>query len=110
MLLIEKEKSFNFSLSRITLYTQKIKFCMQKKLFVENVCLSTKFDLELKKPKKKFLGNFKITKKVFLYRHQRNAGHTISINGNGMISTFSRKKTSVFNHVTVLFVLNSRRN
>ena len=45
----------NIIVSRTTLCTQKIKFCMQKKVF-GIVCLRTKFDLQLKKKnKKKFL-------------------------------------------------------
>ena len=38
----------NIIVSKITLSTRKIKFCMQK-FFLKNVCLRTKFDLQLKK-------------------------------------------------------------
>ena len=33
---------------------------MQKKVFLENVCLRTKFDLRLKKKTKKCLGQFQL--------------------------------------------------
>ena len=45
--------------------TKKIKFAC-KKLFSENVCFSTKFDLQLKKKLKKNLGQFQ-----FWGRHQK---------------------------------------
>ena len=51
----KKEKIPIISVSRTTLCTQEIKFCMQKKI-LENVCLCTKTDLRLKKKQKKFWG------------------------------------------------------
>ena len=61
-----KRKKSNTSISRTTLYIQKIKFFMQK-FFFKNVCLNTKINLRLKKKHKKFLGAIsKILKKMFV--------------------------------------------
>ena len=43
-----KWKKSNNSITRTTLYTQKIKFCVQN-FFSKNVCLNTKISLRLKK-------------------------------------------------------------
>ena len=46
------------------MHTKKIKFGVQKKNVFENVCLSTKFNLRLKKENQKnFWSNFKLTSK-----------------------------------------------
>ena len=54
----KKEKKTNISISRTTLYTQKTKFCMQF-FFSNNVCLSRKINLRLKKKHKNFWGQIK---------------------------------------------------
>ena len=60
-----KGKKANIIISRTTLYTQKIKFCMQNLFFSKNVCLNTKINLRLKKKTKKILGaNSKKLKKI----------------------------------------------
>ena len=82
-------KKNNLSVSRTTLCTQKIKFW---KKILENVYLSTKIDLQLKKKQKKLrqIQNFL---ENFLCRHQnKTASHTISIYGNCMISIFFKKR------------------
>ena len=50
-----KGKKANISISRTTLYTQKIKFCMQI-FFFKKIFLKAKVNLRLKKYIKKFLG------------------------------------------------------
>ena len=81
-------KKINISISRTTLYTQKIKFCMQN--FFSKKCL---FEYEnhfaVEKKQKKIWGQFQ--KKKFCCRHQKNASHTISIYENCMISIFWQK-------------------
>ena len=59
-----KGKNSNFCASWTTLCRQKIKICLQN-FFLENVCLSTKFYLSLKKKRKNFWGNFNFTWKFF---------------------------------------------
>ena len=59
------EKS-NVSVSWTTLCTQKIKICMQKVNFLENVCLSTKFGLRFNK-KVQFQNKFQIAPNCELY-------------------------------------------
>ena len=48
---------------------KKLKFAC--KVFLKNVCLSTKINLRLKKTQKKIWGNFKNTLKNFCRRHQK---------------------------------------
>ena len=93
----KKGKKSNISISRTTLYTQKIKLSLQK-FFLKSVCLSTKINLRLKKKntKKIFVGNFKNILKNFCRRHQKNASHSFSIYGNCMISIFFEKKFFFF--------------
>ena len=63
----KRKKKSNISISRTTLYTQKIKFCMHENQFA------------VKKEQKIF------------WRHQKNASHTFSIYGNCMINIFFDK-------------------
>ena len=75
-----KGKKSKISLSRTTLYTQKIKFCMQNFFFSKIVCLSTKINLRLKVTKN-IGGNFKNTLKnfeIFVAAIEKNASHTFS--------------------------------
>ena len=67
---------------------------MQKKIS-KNVCLRTKFDLQLKKKQKFFWAKFSKLLKNFLCRHQKNASHTIPIYGNCMISIFFKKNENL---------------
>ena len=63
-----------------------------KKKFLENVCLSTKFNLRLKKN-----GVNSILLQKNANRHQKNANHTFFIYGNCMITIFfSRNRNFVF--------------
>ena len=64
--------------------------------FLENVCLSTKFNLRLKKNQKDFWGNFKFTWKNFLCRHQKNASHATSIYGKCDDNRFFPKRKHSF--------------
>ena len=59
-----------------------------QKLFLEIVCLSSKFDLRLKK---KVWGNFSITRKKLVLAIKK-ASHTIFIYGNCMRAIFFQKK------------------
>ena len=88
-----KRKKSNISISRTTLYTQKIKFCMQN-FFFKN-CLfeyENQFAGLKKKNTKKCLGA--ISKSLFCRRHQKIASHTFSIYGNFIISIFLTKNFS----------------
>ena len=61
------KKKSNISISRTTLYTQKIKFCMQIVFFSKNVSLNTKINLRLeKKTQKIFWGQFQKYLQKFL--------------------------------------------
>ena len=91
----EKKKKSNISISRITLYTQKIKFCMI--FFFKKCLLEYENQFAVKKITQKNFGrNFKNTLKNFCRRHQKNASHTFSIYGNCMISVFFDKKLFLF--------------
>ena len=69
-----------------------------QKLFLENVCLSAKFDLRVKKKQEIFLMQFQNKLEKILGHHQKNASHSISIYGNCMMNIFfkKQKKTMVF--------------
>ena len=67
-----------------------------QKFFLKNVSLRTKFDLRLKKKTKNFWAKFSKLLEKFLFRHQKNASHTISIYGNCMISIFFKKRKPRF--------------
>ena len=71
------KKKTNIIVSRTTLCTQKVKFCM-KNIFFQNFFVCTKFDLQLKKNLKKLSPS-------------KNASHTIFIDGNCMESIFFKK-------------------
>ena len=97
-----KGKKANISISRTTLYTQKIKFCMQIFFFFKYLFeYENQFAVE-KIHKQVFGCNFKNTKfqKKICRRHQKNASHTISIYGNCMTSVFfsenKNRKVEVF--------------
>ena len=69
-------------------YTHKKLNFACKIFFSKNVCLITKIDLRLKKNTTNFWGQFQKYLEKFCRRHQKNASHTISINGNCMTSVF----------------------
>ena len=74
-----------------------------QKIFFEK-CLfayEIRFAVE-KKKQKNVVPNFQNNLKNFLCRHQKNASHTISINGNCMISIFFKKRKPQFS-ITRLF-------
>ena len=81
-------------------YTLCSKKNLHAKFFLKSVCLSKKFDLQLKKN----WGNFNFTFKNFCCRHQKNASHTLFIYGNCMITVFSQKNKHRF-FITRLFYL-----
>ena len=60
---MKRKKNYNISISRTTLYTQKIKINLYKQ---KNICLSAKINLRLEKHKNHIGGNFKIR-----LRHQK---------------------------------------
>ena len=85
------KKKSNISISRTTLNTQKIKFCMQI-FFFKKCSFEYENQFAVKKKHKKFLGPIsKILWKNFCRRHQKNASHTISIYGNCMTSVFFQR-------------------
>ena len=82
-----------------------------KNFFWKNVCLSSKFDLLVKKNNKFFLMQFQIKLEKFLGRHQKNASDSVSIYGNCMMNIFYKKqKPRFFHHQTVLLESNRRRS
>ena len=86
-----KMRKKNIIVFRTTLCTQKIKFCMQKKVF-RIVCLRIKFDLQLKKKtKKKFWG----VSSFFVSPSKKFPVIQIPYTGIVWFAFFS-KKTSVF--------------
>ena len=100
----KKIKAINI-VSRTTLCTQKIKFCMQKFFFRKMFVCVWNSICGWKKTKKIFGPDFQNNLKNFLCRHRKNASHTISIYGNCMISIFFKKGKLRF-FITRLFYKN----
>ena len=95
--LSEKKIKANFIVSRTTLCTQNIKFCMQKKNF-EKCLFAYEIRFAVEKKTKIFGPNFQnYLKKLFVSPSKKCASHTIFLYGNCMISIFFKEtKTSVF--------------
>ena len=101
----EKKIKANFIVSRTTLCTQNIKFCMQN-FFFEKCLFAYQNLFAVEKKNKKIFGlNFQNYLKIFLCRHQKNASHTIFIYENCMKSIFFKKRKPPF-FITRLFYYN----
>ena len=86
------KKKSTISIFRTTLYTQKLNFVCEI-FFFKKYLFEYENQFAVKKNTKKFLG---AEKKYWKIRHQKNASHTFSIYGSGMISIFFDK--SFFSH------------
>ena len=60
------KKIKHWCLQDYVMNTKKNNFCMKKVFFLENVCLSTRFDLRLKKNRRRFWAISKLLGKIFV--------------------------------------------
>ena len=106
-----KEKKANFIVSRTTLCTQNIKFCMQNFFFRKMFVCVRKSICGWKKKQKKFWAKFsKLLEKFFVSPSKKCQSYNFHIWELYDKHFFQKTETSVFYHQTVLLESNSHGN